>query len=382
MNILMICTEKLPVPPVLGGAIQTYIHGILPYLEKKHTITVLGIQHKSLPNKETIKGISYIRVPGTTFDIYQENIVNYLHSNKFDIIHIFNRPRLVLQVRKQAPSAKIVLSMHNDMFNHNKISPDEAEAVLDEVSNIITVSDYVGNVIKELYPQASTKLHTIYSGVDTSRFLPGHHPKMKNIRQKIRSKHGLEDKTVILFTGRLSRNKGVDRLVRAIPEIAKKHKNIALVIVGSKWFSENGTTDYIAYVKSLAKRLPIPVIATGFVPPTDIQNWFAAADLFVCTSIWEEPLARVHYEAMASGLPIITTARGGNPEVVNPNKNGLIVDNPEDPKHFATKIKEMLSDKKAMKQMGETGREFALAYYQWERVASEVLHVWENLDES
>ena len=43
MKILMICTEKLPVPPILGGAIQTYISGVLPHLKNVHDITVLGI---------------------------------------------------------------------------------------------------------------------------------------------------------------------------------------------------------------------------------------------------------------------------------------------------------------------------------------------------
>ena len=123
----------------------------------------------------------------------------------------------------------------------------------------------------------------------------------------------------------------MDRLVRALPALSKKFNNLALVIVGSKWFSQNDITDYIAYVQALARKLPVPVVATGFVSPSEIQNWFAAADLFVCTSIWQEPLARVHYEAMAAGLPIVTTARGGNAEVILLDENGLIVENPEYP---------------------------------------------------
>lgn len=199
---------------------------------------------------------------------------------------------------------------------------------------------------------------------------------MEKTRLKIRQEHDLENKTVILFAGRLSRNKGVDRLVRALPDLHKQHKDLALVIVGSKWFSEDSMTDYIAYVKSLARRLPVPIIATGFVPQSEIQNWFAAADLFVCTSVWEEPLARVHYEAMAAGLPIITTARGGNPEVIIQNENGLIVDNPENPDNFRDKISELLSNKRLMNKMREKGRNLALSHYQWNRVASDILTVW------
>ena len=376
MKILMVCTEKLPVPPVLGGAIQTYISGILPYLSKYHDITVLGINDSSLPETETMNGIHYVRVPGKVFEVYRDGVVRYIQNNHFDLIHIFNRPRLVLPVREVAPHSKITLSMHNDMFNLDKIDPSEANAVIQEVSKIVTVSNYVGNVIRGLYPEASPKLRTIYSGVDTERFLPGSDSKMKKIRSSLRKEHGLENKTVILFAGRLSANKGVDRLVRALPSLSKKFKDLALVIVGGNWFSQNEVTDYVAYVRALADKQSVPVVTTGFISAFEIQNWFAAADLFVCTSLWQEPLARVHYEAMAAGLPIVTTARGGNPEVILLKKNGLIVENPENPENFAEKITEILSDKTLMKKMGERGRELVENKFQWKRVADEVLEVW------
>ncbi|MEH7353398.1 glycosyltransferase family 4 protein, partial [Neobacillus drentensis] len=378
MKVLMVCTEKLPVPPVLGGAIQTYISGTLPHLRAAHNITVIGISDPSLPDKETKDGIHYVRVPGKVFDIYQEEIVRFVKTNHFDLIHIFNRPRLVMPIRSVAPQAKILLSMHNDMFNVDKINPVDAKAVLQEVSRVVTISDYVGNVIRTLYPEASSKIRTIYSGVDTERFLPKHHSKMRGIRDTLRKKHGLENKTVILFAGRLSVNKGVDRLIRALPQLSRKFKDLALVVVGSKWFSQNEITDYVAYIRALAKRQPIPVVATGFVSPDEIQNWFGAADLFVCTSLWQEPLARVHYEAMAAGLPIVTTARGGNAEVISQRENGLVVDNPEDPSCFAEKITEILSNKSLMKRMGERGRELAVTNFEWKRVADEILDVWKQ----
>lgn len=376
MKILMICTEKLPVPPVLGGAIQTYIAGVLPHIKKFHDITILGVNNPSLPDKETIDGVKFVRVPGIIFEVYREEVSRYLQSNQFDLIHIFNRPRLVLPVRKAAPQSKITLSMHNDMFNLDKIDPEEATAALKEVDKIVTVSDYVGNVIRQLYPQAASKIRTIYSGVDSNRFLPGNHPNMQKIRNNLRKQHGLEKKTVILFAGRVSNNKGVDRLIRAIPGLAKKHKDLALVIVGGNWFSQDIVTDYVAYVRALAKKLPVPVVTTGFVAPSEIQNWYAACDLFVCTSIWQEPLARVHYEAMAAGLPIVTTARGGNPEVIEIGENGIVVDTPENPSSFEEKIGKLLSDKTLMKKMGDKGRELAVSKYNFSRVASEILEVW------
>ncbi len=376
MKILMICTEKLPVPPVLGGAIQTYISGTLPYLSKDHEITVLGISDPSLPDQETIDGIQYVRVPGKILEIYRIGVVEYVAANQFDLIHIFNRPKLILPIRKVAPHTKLTLSMHNDMFQPGKIEHEEAAAALKEISSIVTVSDYVGNVIRSFHPEAEPKLNTVYSGVDTTRFLPGSHPSMQKIRKELREAHNLDNRTVIMFAGRLSRNKGVDKLVRALPDLSKKHKDLALVIVGSKWFSQNDVTDYVAYVRALANRLSIPVVTTGFVSPAEIQKWYSAADLFVCTSIWQEPLARVHYEAMAAGLPIITTARGGNPEVIDIGENGFIVENPNIPSEFAEKIDHVLANKTLMENMGKTGRKLAETLYEWDRVAAQILDVW------
>lgn len=380
MRILMICTEKLPVPAVKGGAIQTYISGVLPHLTPLHEITVLSIQDPSLKEEEIVENVRYVRIPGKVFELYKEGVIKFLenNANSYDLIHIFNRPRLVLPVRNAARNARIVLSMHNDMFNPEKIAPDEAVQAIEETERIVTVSHYVGNVIKSLYPQAAPKLKTIYSGVDTNRFLPGTDSKMKNIRSMLRKEYGLENKTVILFAGRLSNNKGADRLIRALPQLAKRFQDLALVIVGSSWFSQNNVTDFVAYLKALAKRQPVPVITTGFVHPFEIQNWYAAADLFVCTSVWQEPLARVHYEAMAAGLPIVTTARGGNPEVIKVKENGLVVENPENPANFTEAITAILSDKALMNSMAAKSRQLAVSHYEWDRVANDILSVWQE----
>ncbi len=376
----MICTEKLPVPPVRGGAIQTYIEGVSSILSKHHELTILGTPDPSLPDDEVVNHIRYVRTPGGLLEDYRVGVAQFLQSHSFDLIHIFNRPRLVQTVREHAPDARLVLSMHNDMFFPQKIKAAEAEAAIEELDKIVTVSDYVGRTIAESFPQAASKLKTIYSGVDLERFVPPNSKQAQEMRETIHEEYNLSSKKVILFAGRLSANKGADILVHAMSELAKEYPDIALVIVGSKWFSVDDISDYVAYVRALASRLPITVINTGFVVPDEIQKWFAAADIFVCPSQWQEPLARVHYEAMASGLPIVTTARGGNPEVIIPNENGLVVEKPEDPLAFVEHLSTLLSNPKLAKKMGEYGRELAEEKYTWNRVATEILDVWNEVE--
>ncbi|MGN7470332.1 glycosyltransferase family 4 protein [Brevibacillus sp. SAFN-007a] len=380
MKVVMICTEKLPVPPVRGGAIQTYIAGIADTLGKHHDLTILGTSDPALAMDERVRNVRYVRVNGLgVFEIYAQEVLAFLRANTYDVIHVFNRPRLVPLIREVCPNARIVLSMHNDMFDEAKIPPEEAAIAIANTSTIITISDYVGRVIASLYPEAQGKLRTIYSGVDLQTFVPWESSQAaRKIRQELRTAYNLGNRQVILFVGRLTPKKGADILVRAMNELAAYQSSIALVLVGGAWYSVDKISDYIAYVRALADRSPIPIVTTGYVPAESIHHWFWAGDIFVCPSQWEEPLARVHYEAMAAGLPFVTTKRGGNAEVII-GGNGLLVEEPENPQSFAIQLKQLLSNRDLQRKMGNSGRQLAEQRFTWERVAREVLDVWGQL---
>lgn len=377
MKVVMICTEKLPVPPVRGGAIQTYIAGIVDFLSQHHDVTVLGTTDPSLPLDERVRNVRYVRVDGQgVFETYAEQVIEYLRTQSYDIIHVFNRPRLVPLIREVCPNARIMLSMHNDMFDPGKIEPQDAVKTIAETETIVTISDYVGRVIHSLYPEAEGKFRTIYSGVSLQTFVPWEKSQQaRQVRQELRAMHNLGNRQVILFVGRLTPKKGADILVRAMNELHSQHSNIALVLVGGSWYGVDKISDYVAYVRSLADRSPIPVITTGFVNAEQIHHWFWAGDIFVCPSQWEEPLARVHYEAMAAGLPFVTTKRGGNAEVII-GGNGLLVEEPENPQSFSTQLSKLLSSRELQRRMGSVGRQLAEERFTWDRVAREVLDVW------
>mgnify|MGYP001371451562 CR=1 FL=1 len=381
MNIALICTEKLPVPPIAGGAIQMYIDGILPYLSSRHNITVYSIQHPNLPNEEFRDNVRYIRVPGKTDTIYVSNLKSSIAGScgtdglpPYDLIHVFNRPKNLLALSQAFPGQKFSLSLHNEMFHPDKISDEAGLTCIEKAEFINTVSRYIADTVTRRFPAAEGKMHVVYSGADYTKYTPAWTPEGAAKKHAMKSKFGLQDRRVILYVGRLSIKKGVHILVKAMERVMQTHPDTALVIAGSKWYGNNESDDYTNSLRALVKKLPGPVILTGFIPPADIPDYYCIGDIFVCASQWNEPLARVHYEAMAAGLPIITTNRGGNAEVLSDSSEscGIVLDQHNDPDIMADKIRFMLDHPELCMAMGRAGRKKSEEKYNWRRVADEI----------
>lgn len=377
MKIALICTEKLAFPPVNGGAIQTYLEGSLPILSKYHEITVFSIQDPKLPNKAIESGVKSIRLPASTTEEYVRGVKKYL-TNDFDLVHVFNRPRWVPFLSKELTCA-FSLSLHNEMFFPKKIDSNLANACIDRVSFITTVSKFVASGVKELYPAAATKLHPVYSAVDCNIYKPIWDNSKDSYRNALRAKYGLQNHKTILYVGRLTPKKGTHIVLDAMNSVMKSHPNTALMIIGSKWYGGNQSNEYIELLKKISKELRGPVIFTGFLSPYEIPKYYSLADIFVNMSQWREPLARVHYEAMAAGLPIITTNRGGNAEVMEEGVNGFVMEDYANPRLLEKNIVNLLDNKDLALRLGMNGRKLAEEKYSFNRLANELLKLFDSI---
>ncbi|MFM7546307.1 MAG: glycosyltransferase family 4 protein [Synechococcales cyanobacterium] len=374
MKILLVCTEKLPVPFIRGGAIQTYIDEVLPYLGREHETTVFSVSDPDLPEHEVRDGIRYERAAGDP-EAYYQAVANFVAGEMFDWVIIYNRPKYLPMVANATPKSRFLLSMHNEMFGEDKIAPEVARDCLQIVEKVVTVSEFIAHGIADLFPEYRHKLQPVYSGVNLKRFQPRWAPEAAERRANLLAAHGLEDRKVVLSVGRLCKKKGPDILLSAFPEVIEQHPSAVLMLVGSKWYGKNEEDSYVLELKEQAKSLGDAVRFSGFISPVKIPDYFLLGDLFVCASQWQEPLARVHYEAMATGLAIVTTARGGNAEVIVPGGNGLLIEDYQNPHAFATQINYLLSKPNLMKEIGQKGRCLSEAYYSWSRVASDILKI-------
>ncbi|MEK4198962.1 glycosyltransferase family 4 protein [Cytobacillus sp. FSL K6-0265] len=376
MRLALICTEKLPSPAIKGGAIQMMIDGVVPFLSKEYNLTIFSVTDPSLPDNEVRNEVQYIRLPPES---YEMDIAKILTEKRFDIIHVFNRPLNIPLYKKASPSSKFVLGLHNDMLAEKKVSLENGKEIVNAVERIVTVSEYIKRTVVERFPEAESKTKVVYSGVDLLEYPPVWSEKGKQIREEYRQKYNIGEKKVILFVGRLTKNKGPHLLIAAFKAIAKRHPDTVLVIAGGKWFSDDGINNYVRNLKKLAEPLGDKVIFTNFIPASEISNIFLMSDIFCCSSQWQEPLARVHYEAFAAGIPIISTNRGGNAEIVSHKETGYLIEKYDQVSEFAKGMNFYLKNPDAVNKMTRNARELVEANFQFHHVASRLTNVYSDL---
>jgi len=204
---------------------------------------------------------------------------------------------------------------------------------------IIAISELVRRNITDNYGVDSSDIEVIYNGVDTARFDPRNRAKYRGV---IRRKYGLSDTDfVVLFVGSGFERKGVKYLIEAVESVSGP---VSLMIVGKgsgKRFRGEGM-----------KR----IIFCG--PQKEIHKYYAAADIFVFPTMYE-PFGNVHLEALASGLPVVTTKQSGAAEIIKDGVHGFVVNGPEDSKAIAEKIRFFTDNRDQLRLMGENARRLA-----------------------
>ena len=172
----------------------------------------------------------------------------------------------------------------------------------------------------------------------------------------------MEDEPTVLFAGKLRESKGVHILLRAMTRVWETAPRAVLVLVGGTEYGRGRTMRETPFMTQLRRDLaqaPGRVILTGFIPPTDMPRAYLLGDVFVGPSQIEEGLGLVFLEAAAAGLPIIATRKGGIPEVVREDFNGLLLRQKDDAAELAEKITRLLGDAPLRKPLGQQGREWS-----------------------
>jgi teichuronic acid biosynthesis glycosyltransferase TuaC len=185
---------------------------------------------------------------------------------------------------------------------------------LKSAAKVFTVSNDLKKAVAE-FGIPEEKVVVIPNGVDIEKFRP-----MEKI--KARKELGLPiDKKIIISVGGLVERKGFHRVISVIPEIKKRLPDVIYMVVGGPSVEGN----YEPVLRQMVKELGLEkdVLFAGPQPHEKLHRWLSASDIF-CLATSNEGWANVFLEAMACGLPVVTTRVGGNEEVVVSEDYGLL----------------------------------------------------------
>lgn len=218
--------------------------------------------------------------------------------------------------------------------------------IFEKTPLIIANSHMVKKEIISYYGIPSSKITVIYNGVDTEKFSIKNRKKQGQLRQL----HNLPtDVKIILFVGSGFKRKGLLTLLKALA-ILRERPYLLLVI---------GKGDVRKYTK-ISKNLNIKDKVLFIGTRKDIENFYAMADLFVLPTIYD-PFSNATLEAMASGIPVITTTNNGVVELIEEGKEGFTLKNPFDYEDLADKINIAIENSEKMGDFaGRKSKEFTI----------------------
>lgn len=206
-------------------------------------------------------------------------------------------------------------------------------------------------------------IKAIPNSVDTSKFCPVNDQQKRELRQKL----DLPQKdTTVTFTGRLVSYKGLPLLLRVWREICQKHHNVRLLLVGCGGLDiHNCESELRDYAR--AKGLYSSVLFTGAVD--NVHEYLQASDLFIFPTE-REAFGISVIEAMACGLPVISTAVGGLKDILRHGQNGLVVE-PGDFQQLYDALELLITGDATAVSLGAAARQSVLQSYSSEIVTRE-----------
>jgi glycosyltransferase involved in cell wall biosynthesis len=219
---------------------------------------------------------------------------------------------------------------------------------------VIRRADYVIAISAEIRAQLASRgvpterIREIPNAVDTEKF----HPVSASEKRRLRIQHGLPaDRTLLVFSGRLSRAKGLPMLVEAWPELVARHPEVFLVIVGSGKLSFDDCEAEIREFVS-ARDLGGSIAFAG--ESERVYEYLQAADVFIFPTEYEGfSLALV--EALACAMPVVVTAVGAAPDLIRHGENGFLFP-PKDPPALLAVLDEALDQRSRWPQIGDAAR--------------------------
>ncbi|MEJ2347274.1 MAG: glycosyltransferase family 4 protein [Gammaproteobacteria bacterium] len=270
--------------------------------------------------------------------------------------------RVWLQERRRAVGWPQRLALTVSPYHRYLLDAERRVFTNPRIRAIVCNSEMVRNEIATHFDVPAEKLHVIYSGVDTNAF----HPRLRDEhRAATRQRYAVPaDAPLFLFVGSGFLRKGVGQ---ALSALARQPDGVHLMVVGydrkTRWFERQ------------ARVLGIDQWVRFVGPQRDVGPFYGAADALVLPTLYD-PFPNAALEAMAAGLPVITSTKSGAAELIEEGRNGFVRD-ALDVDGLAQAMGQ-LSDGERAASMGEAAR-ITVEPLTMERMSDCLLALYEEL---
>ena len=246
---------------------------------------------------------------------------------------------------------------------------------------VISVSEGMRRDVLESYPALDpAKVHVVKNGIDPEEFKPDR-------STDVVTGLGVDPaRPSVVFVGRITRQKGLVHLVRAAAEFDPDTQ--VVLLAGAPDTPEIAAEFEGAFAALQAQRTAPVIWVQEMLPRASVRQVLTHATVFACPSVYE-PLGIVNLEAMACETPVVASAVGGIPEVVNDGETGLLV--AYDPAQagdpafvkafesdFASKVNRLTRDPGLAERFGTAGRQRCIDEFSWAKIAHETVAVYEK----
>jgi alpha-maltose-1-phosphate synthase len=247
---------------------------------------------------------------------------------------------------------------------------------------VIAVSKGTREDILRVTPVRPERVHVIYNGIDTQLYRPAE-------AVDALERFGVDpSQPVVLFVGRITRQKGIVHLARAIPRIDPSAQ--VVLCAGAPDTPEIAAEMQQAVAAAQRQRDGV-IWIQEMLPRSEVIQFYSHATVFCCPSIYE-PFGIINLEAMACGAPVVASAVGGIPEVVIDGETGVLVPldqqtespfEPVDPQRFsadlAAAINRLLGDAALRQRLVEAARKRVERAFAWPAIARQTAELYEQI---
>jgi UDP-glucose:(heptosyl)LPS alpha-1,3-glucosyltransferase len=346
---------------VHGGA-ERYMKTLLGALKKEgHDIHIYANRWAEEPGVTFHKVNIFSATSFLSVYSFSKNVASALKREKYDCIVSFERTeyqdifragdgchKTWLDIRAEVEPEYKKWSFRLNPLHRYMLALEKK--IFTETPLIVVNSRLVKGQIMRYYRTPEEKIAVTYNGVDLETYSPEN---KKKWRAGIRASLGInEADKVLLFVGSGFKRKGVETLIRSLPVIRLQGDQKVIALIVGKGDS--------AYYRKLSASLGVGNNVLFAGPQQEIARYYAAADVFVLPTIYD-PFSNACLEAMASGLPVVTTRNNGAAEIMEDGKEGFCAQSLADPAELAGKISVTIQNAETMGKMARArAGEFAI----------------------